>query len=828
MSPNSFSAAVILFACFSFGISTSALAQDDEELDEIVVAATRIEGGGGGRAAATREQLDDSDEIDMEGFFDELEGISTLGGDDEGNVISINGLSPNLSKVTLDGQSLVEGRGNGGFGAGDLPPEMILRVDVYKTPTPAMEEGGAGGRVNLRTRNPVDIPKPTNSIKAKLGYIPDKEDFGPAASVFAARPSASRKFGYMLSVSLSDRDKHFGSQDITSWDRRDFDGAPAYIPTQVRNNAVATDQGDAFVGLTVGFKPHEFLDISSKVFLSRKEKEIENLGLQHRVDRQRDIVALAFDERIVTELESSDDSRGNLRVAGSTRADQVDSAIFGADFDWRREKWRIEGAAGYTTVDNESDTPSQNIVFNTVSAFNYVAAGDGSLIMTYPDGFPENGEFSASRISLSTKEISDTNSFGGLDLTRQLDKGAIRRIKLGAKIREMNRSRRSSKGTVDLDGLLLSDIATEQTQQTPWDTVAWPTIDMEAVDEIVQEGPIEWEDNLLNEFDIKQRSSAGYMQAEFRASLAEERFLVGKFGARLVGTETWIDGYQDLGGGIEPVSLKTRYTDFLPSFSSRMRIAERAGLTVGIAKVMTRPEFNDLAPGIRLNFSDKTAKSGNPNLEPFRANQYLVEVTWAPERGRRLGASVTYRDVSNFTALGEETIEIGDDTFLVTRPVNGGDGSILTASAKLNQNLRQITRALRNVSASASYTYNRSSTDFRDPATGETLPMPNTAEHVVKAGLSYSGDSFAGKLKYNWRGMSLKSSFSESGLSVWNQPFGSLDVNLAWQLNDVVRIGLDGRNLLNEEKLLTTDYDGQLVRINEQDRSLAFNVRANW
>jgi len=76
--------------------------------------------------------------------------------------------------------------------------------------------------------------------------------------------------------------------------------------------------------------------------------------------------------------------------------------------------------------------------------------------------------------------------------------------------------------------------------------------------------------------------------------------------------------------------------------------------------------------------------------------------------------------------------------------------------------------------------------------------------------------------------MSLKSSFSESGLSVWNQPFGSLDVNLAWQLNDAVRIGLDGRNLLNEEKLLTTDFDGQLVRINEQDRSVSVNLRAKW
>jgi outer membrane receptor protein involved in Fe transport len=193
-----------------------------------------------------------------------------------------------------------------------------------------------------------------------------------------------------------------------------------------------------------------------------------------------------------------------------------------------------------------------------------------------------------------------------------------------------------------------------------------------------------------------------------------------------------------------------------------------------------------------------------------------------------LGANITYRDVSNFTALGEETIEIGDDTFLVTRPVNGGDGSILTASARINQNLRQMTRALRDVSASVSYTYNRSDTDFLDPATGETLPMPNTAEHVVKASLNYSRDFFAGRLRYNWRGTSLKSSFSESGLSVWNQPTGSLDVNFSWQLNDAVRIGLDARNLLKEEKLLTTDFDGQLVRINEQDRSLAFTVRAKW
>jgi TonB-dependent receptor len=672
---------------------------------------------------------------------------------------------------------------------------MILRVDVYKTPTAAMEEGGAGGRVNLQMRNPVDIPKTTNSIKAKLGYVPDKDDFSPSASIFTGRPSESRKFGYMLSVNLSGREKHVGSQDITSWALRDFDGTSAYFPRQVRSNAVTNDQSDVFAGLTLGFRPHQSLEFSSKIFFSQKQKDTENLGLQHRIERQRNLSALAFDDRIVSVLDSSDNSRRNLRVVGGTREDQIDSMILAADFIWRQENWRMEGAIGYSTVDNESDTPSQNVTFDANSALGYTVGADDTLAMSYSGAFPAIGDFAASRINLSVKDTRDTDSFGGIDLIRPMGEGIIRRLRIGGKLRETTRSRDSSKGVVSLEDLSLSDSVTGATQRTPWDTIAWPSIDMINIDLVVQESPVDWEANLLNEYDIEQRSSAGYLQADFRASLAEERFLIGNIGARFVGTETWTDGFQDFGEGPVPVSLKTSYSDFLPSLNARMRIAERASLTLGVARVMTRPEFNDLAPGIRVNFSDKTAKSGNPDLQPFRANQYLAELAWAPERGRRLSANITYRDVRNFTALGEEEIDIADDTYLVTRPVNGGEGSILTASARLNQNLRRVTQHLQNFSASMSYTYNHSSTDFLDPGSGETLPMPDTAEHVVKAVLNYSKELFAGKLRYQWRGESLKSSFSESGLSVWNEPVGRLDLNLAWQLKENARLGFDARNL---------------------------------
>jgi TonB-dependent receptor len=393
----------------------------------------------------------------------------------------------------------------------------------------------------------------------------------------------------------------------------------------------------------------------------------------------------------------------------------------------------------------------------------------------------------------------------------------------------MTGSRRNSKGLVSLDeSLSLSDYASGQTQQTPWDTIDWPSTDMELVDSIVQEGQIDWRENLLNEYDIEQRSSAGYVQADFRARLVEERVLIGDFGVRIVGTETRIAGFQDFGEGPAPILLKTDYTDVLPSLRMRMRIAKRASLTLGAAKVMTRPAFNNLAPGIRLNFADRTAKSGNPNLQPFRANQFLAELAWAPQRSTRLSGEIAYRDVKSYFAIAEESIEINDDIYLVTRPINGDNGSILSASIKLDQKLRGLTSHLQDFAVSVAYTHNKSETDLLDPYSGEKLPIPNTADQVIKANLTYSKKTFTGKLKYNWRGKSLKSPLSESGFSVWNQPTGSLDLNLGWKLNENLRFSLDARNLLNEEKIQSTDDSNQLLRISERDKLLAATLRGKW
>jgi len=800
------------------------------ELEEVVVTGRRVEGSGNRRrTAAGRQELDNTDQTDMDSFFDDIDGLSTLGGDDQGNAFSLDGLSPDLSNVTLNGQGMGQGRGNGGFGAGNLPPEMIRRVDIYRTPTASLEEGGAGGSVNLQLRNPVDIVSPSTSIKARLSYVPAKDNFNPSASFFTGQPSETKKFGYMLSVSLSEVTNEYSSQDIPNWLLHDYEGISVHIPSQVRNSAVTDTQRNIFTGLTLGFRPHRSLDISANLFLSQRQKDILNHSLQHRIEKQRSISILAFDGRVATELESSDRNRKNLRIVGSTRGDQTDSLVLGANLVWRRARWRVDGALGYNTDKNKSDPASQSVVFEANSAFAYLADNDGSLSMSYADGFPSTQDFAASRISLSDRNTEDTNQFAGIDVSRPLGGGFIRRIGFGGKFRKMARSRHTSTGRINLDeNLALTDFFSGQYQQTPWDTDEWPGSDMDLVNSFVQDSQLDWRKNPLNSYEIERQSGAGYLQADFRTNETRKRFLVGNIGVRLVDTETWIAGFQKIDEAIEAISVITSYTDVLPSFSMRMRVAERTALTLGAAKVMTNPSFNDLAPGVRLNYSDKTARSGNPYLEPFRASQLLAELTWVPVRGRRLSGLITYRDVDSYFALGEETIEFDDNTFLVTRPINGENGYILTAGVKLEQNLRRLTEYLQNFTLFISYTHNKSSTDMRDPYTGEKLPMPKTAEHFVKTDLAYSKNRLSGKLSYQWRGKSLKSSLSKSGLSVWNQPVGSLNLNLGWRLNQKIQLNLDARNLLNEEQVQTTDKITQMWRISERDRSIAATLRAKW
>jgi iron complex outermembrane receptor protein len=133
-----------------------------------------------------------------------LSGVQIDRSNGQGTKVRIRGLSQNVT--LLDGDIFLTGlelytQGEGNFRETDslegIPSELLGGVDVFKSPTAAQLEGGLGGIVNLKTRNPFDLQDNT-TIAGNFRMGDSDEGWEPlGALVF------SQKFGDRLAVIAS-------------------------------------------------------------------------------------------------------------------------------------------------------------------------------------------------------------------------------------------------------------------------------------------------------------------------------------------------------------------------------------------------------------------------------------------------------------------------------------------------------------------------------------------------------------------------------------------------------------------------------------------------
>jgi iron complex outermembrane receptor protein len=88
--------------------------------------------------------------------------IQRAGG--EGSAVSIRGVDPGLIRVEINGQSTLSTAAGPAAGSAtnpavefrDIPAEFISRLEVVKSASADMTEGGLGGTVRIITRRPFD------------------------------------------------------------------------------------------------------------------------------------------------------------------------------------------------------------------------------------------------------------------------------------------------------------------------------------------------------------------------------------------------------------------------------------------------------------------------------------------------------------------------------------------------------------------------------------------------------------------------------------------------------------------------------------------------
>jgi len=143
----------------------------------------------------------------------------------EGQNVTIRGLSPGFTLVELNGHTVANALGASGtnisrnFDFTILPSEFVSSVEVFKTPSADMEEGGLAGTVIARTVRPLDIGKRKVTANIEEANESNRDEWSPRASAFYTDVFADGKLGVSLGGAYTKRTTETDEHRITR-DRR--------------------------------------------------------------------------------------------------------------------------------------------------------------------------------------------------------------------------------------------------------------------------------------------------------------------------------------------------------------------------------------------------------------------------------------------------------------------------------------------------------------------------------------------------------------------------------------------------------------------------------
>jgi TonB-dependent receptor len=220
-----------LVLAIAVAMPTTVFAQaQDGQIDEIVVSGFRAS-----QAKALdikRESTGAVDSIvaeDMGKFPDNnladsmarLPGVNIDRTGGEGKTISVRGLSPDFSRVRVNGmETIATGYGNKNrtFDFNIFASELFSRIDVHKTMAANLEEGSLGATVDLQTAHPLDSKKDTFVVGVSGGYNDQSETFDPRFVALGSMQNEEGTFGVSLSVAMSNRNVNQIGHDSGRWE----------------------------------------------------------------------------------------------------------------------------------------------------------------------------------------------------------------------------------------------------------------------------------------------------------------------------------------------------------------------------------------------------------------------------------------------------------------------------------------------------------------------------------------------------------------------------------------------------------------------------------
>jgi iron complex outermembrane receptor protein len=359
----------------------------------------------------------------------------------------------------------------------------------------------------------------------------------------------------------------------------------------------------------------------------------------------------------------------------------------------------------------------------------------------------------------------------------------------------------------------------------------------------------DWNHNwtLIESGEVREKVDAYYVEA----GLDFEMFgipVLGNFGVRHVRTDTKSIGIQlvgdidgdgipdgipitdDLGvtnSDYQPVNYGPEYSDTLPSLNLNFQLTDNDQIRFAAAKVMGRPPVFQLRGGAgswvdtaddgvspRYNVWSK----GNPNLDPFRANQIDLSYEHYFDDGGAFIAAVFWKDVEtlieNLTYFEDDFG--GDFTWAdigleappgfvegqyQTAQNNDNGGYIRGVELAYTTTFDNLPGLLSGLGINANYAYTESETTINGGGNfpDQQLPLPGLSENVWSATVFWDVDRFSTFLNARYRDEYVFQGTSPGGASLqWADEYLVMDWQASYFFDNGISLVAQVNNLTDE------------------------------
>ena len=349
-------------------------------------------------------------------------------------------------------------------------------------------------------------------------------------------------------------------------------------------------------------------------------------------------------------------------------------------------------------------------------------------------------------------------------------------------------------------------------------------------------------------YNIDLDETTFYAQANFESGRWS-----GNLGVRVIESEKVVK--QNIAGALIPYGntnvdagdtvTRVKYTDTLPALNIAFDATENLKIRFGAGQTMTPLDLNLWGDGLSIQTSfnqdlgffvvNSASLGGNPELDPWRANNFDLSAEWYIGAASMVSAAAFYVDVESFVQTGTIQMQFPDPdgvirrTINVNAPVQGDGGTIegLELSARLA--LSDLTEGfISGFGVDANYTYSPSEQATRD-ISGNKLPFPENSEDQVNLVLWYEAGPLQARLAYNYRSERLKEINRTSGsLAVYQDDVDYLDLSVSYDVTDNVTAFLTGSNIGGSYEEYYMQWKDQYAYQNFYEPRYTIGVRAKF